>query len=709
MSLTILTATLALGLQQQADVSQKVTFSHTGGSLPKVLAELGGQTKLAFDVHPDVAKEVVFVQVSDQPLSAVLDKIAFVCGGKWFDQAGVIKLIVDPQARAREDQLVANKRLEGVRRGKKLLDERSKPEKYEDEGETFETTPDAGTILINEIISQIPDMVLAAVKPGERVVFATTPTRMQRAMPRFNMARVNAWVKEHNDSIGAMEAVPPEMEEFQKLFGDRFTPKKFEGQPAEMMLIVSSSTNMWGSGLTARLAIFDSNGKSALETSASLVDGDPMGMAEMAVPAGVGDESTGKPPAEEKSTPIQYPKEYEDLIKSFEAGDNARGVQTEQFRQYLLHPEVHEPLAIPFGWALTCASRQSKVSMVGTLADDDGVFYGGKIHAVEDLKGQLLDKLDESQPGWWVVKPADPNLARNARIDRNVLAGFLAICEKANPTLDQFAEFLASSTGEFENSMVNMRIQTVRPGMGGNIFGGLDMPGVRMYGLLSQGQRAQLKQDRQIPFAGLSTKARAQAVRMLFGADSTGLTEFDSTAPQGRKSVLDDMSQIMSFGMAGGRSSLQLEPTEVMPDGLPGNGFLSATVENKPYVMALSEKGGANEFTIPLGIDELAMFRLMMQQPEFAAEGQQFMANFEQMQRGTRDEWTIRMHVAPAAVRLINLDDLKPLGGDKFSIRQLPDDLEASVNQRANKLKDSPFFKMIAMGASMGGQERIKP
>ena len=711
MSLTLFAAVIALGNGQQADLSQKVTFSHSGASLPVVLGELGNKAKVSFDVHPDVASEVIFLQVKDQPLKETLDRVAAVCGAKWFDQNGVIKVIVDPQARAKEAQQVANDRLAGVRAGKKRLVEMSKPKKIQDGEESYDYEPSAGILFANEVMAQIPDQTLAALNPGDRIVFATSPTRMQRQLPRFNMARLNAWIKQHNDSLSEMgtEQMPPEFEEIQKLMGDRWLPKKFEGQPSEMMLIVSSTDLAWGSGLSGRLVVFDEKGRSVIEESIPLgAGGGAEEMMEMAVPIPSGAEQT-KPDPDQKSTPIKYPDEIRAFAKEMETGRGDMGTMSPKMREVLMRPDVYEPLAIPFGNALVHASAQQGANMVGTLDDENGMFSSGLIETVESLEATIAGQLDKSQAGWWIVKPKDPGQARLRRVDRTLLARFLSVCANGSPTLDQYADFLASTNDVAESSFVTMRIQMVRPGLGGGVFGGMDNAGVRMYGLLTLGQRAQLKQGRPVPFAGLSQRAKAHANRMMFGAAGAILTEFDPNAPLGRKSLLESFPDMMGLGMGGGIGELRFEPTEVMPDGLPGNGFLSAVVEEKPYVMALDEKGGANEMSIALGVDELAMFRLMMQQPEFAAEGQNFLAMFDHMQRGVRDEWTVRMHVAATTVRVISLDDLKPVSGDKFSLRQLPTDLEATVSARAAKMKDSPLFKMIAMGATSGEGQKIKP
>jgi hypothetical protein len=216
----------------------------------------------------------------------------------------------------------------------------------------------------------------------------------------------------------------------------------------------------------------------------------------------------------------------------------------------------------------------------------------------------------------------------------------------------------------------------------------------RIFGQLNSVQRQTLISGGKIPLVGLGAPARENLTRMVYGP-----------SPQLRVGSADQKTDIMTqmLTMATGGADYKDEPTEVLPNGIPGGGYMEMTAKSEQFVSPYSA-GSGDGYAVPqiMGADEMAMLRYVSTAPMFKDFTSQ-MPKYDQFKVGDRTIYKLTFHLTNAAYVSGSLKDSK-LKDDApiVAAGSLPSDMESSIQKKMEELKKSPLGALAAMGAAAG-------
>lgn len=708
--MNVLLASLALAFAPQGqspDLSKKISFHGVAMPAKILVANLAAVAEMNLQVSPQTASETLVVYVNDVTVKEVLDRVALAVDGEWkSEEGGVMRLIrpaanLNREAAAERQEKVAKMQAE-IKKAVAELNKKpatSTAGTAEAQAAAAMSFPFGGGNYHKQIIQLVSrlnaaDMVLN--DDDGRVVFSSSPTRMQKLLPGNLEPIVAELVTEHNKAAAAAakktgeeeetkDELMKQWEEWMKAFGFGQDPKPIEGRPAKLLLIVQGQQFM--GGLSATLRLYDANGRVAAEGSTGLVGSDFM---EQAMEIG-----KPKPAPASDDKPIEFSettKEINSIFSSFMNGAN-RGKMSKELDAKLSRPDLYDPLSFATTESLFAIARHKKLNLVGCLPDETGsmleVFTGGQATVNSYLKS--LEGSEEvrvtNADGWLLLQPKHPISARNKRCDRFALAKLIAASKsKGTVSLDDIATYALTSPSPYEDSTSMQYIMLFAPNaMQMGMMGMVDWNAVRLWGTLNVTQRDTLAGNGRLPFGNLSPQQRNIVTKMMFGAQSDLKVVDPSEKP---KSEMGFADMVKSF-MGAQHKDYRQEPTEVMPMGLPSGGYLAAVITKEPVGRAASDDPML-AFTA-LGADELAMFKYFKEDPNMAQIAG-MMPTIGQLRIGERTNITLKFFAAPdvASDKMLQDNKVDP-NAPPVSMDNLPPAFQERIKQRYEAFKKSPI------------------
>jgi hypothetical protein len=246
-------------------------------------------------------------------------------------------------------------------------------------------------------------------------------------------------------------------------------------------------------------------------------------------------------------------------------------------------------------------------------------------------------------------------------------------------------------------------IMLFAPGAVQQGFGGMvswDM--LRLFASLTPGQRQGLTSGSQIPFNALSPQAKGYLTKLLFGADTDIVVE-----SQKPKSDAFQMPTFVRRMFGGSKGDYRSEPTEIMPNGLPGNGYVTLNVTKSHVAKMAGDKGFNPMGAGAMGSEELALVRFFKEDPNMSQLAGGFMPSLDELRLGTRTIYDFKFYVAPDVMMAQSLNDnaiSKDAPVVKFS--SLPSEFQKEIDQKMAEIKKFPFFDPSFL---MGGKKNIPP
>lgn len=698
------------------DADAKLTLTRIARA-PVLIAEIAQLTGNKLEVSPSLSQEVLIVSVADAYANEVLTKLAIAATARWEPSENGYRLVADNAARGIEASSERARRLQAIQDGPRKKKEQQAKQIAEmkaeaaKSGEKLDMSDFDGMFggrTVDDFVPLLDQASLAAMEPGDRIVFATNPNSAQRPIRGNPAPLVAAWIAEHNKNAKAMSSGDEEMpEEVAALMkgplGERMRrmSQPIKGVPVKILAVASRGANSMfgGMGTDIRLEVraYAANGDALIEESGS-IDTDMLSL--FAQLGARKTEATGG-----SATPIVYSED----TKAFLAMKNTGGMtmggglgipkMPPSLREKLFAPDKFEPLGLLPGEGLVALSKARRKPLVGSLPDAafPGILRSGSPTTVEEVEESLRTGALRLVPDttFFVVKPSEPDAARRSRLDRFALKSLMgAIADHETPTLGELADFAAKSAPPARNALTMSYLMTFAPGTMGSMAGIVSWDALRLYAALSSSQRDSLAQGAKIPFANLSPAAHSALRALLYGAGDNLTIE--------RPGVTDEpdvFGMSMKMMMGGGAIDAREEPTEIAPRGLPASGFLQAIVSTDTIVRPVGPEGAAY---YSLGTDELAMFKMISSSPIAERVGDTLKLP-EAGRLGTRTLWNLRGYIAPGAyVGSVLTDDRTPRSGQQVSLSALPSDLQAKVAQKMEKLKKSPLGAIMSMGAAFG-------
>lgn len=676
---------------QGPDLSAHITIHEPAAPLTRVLADLSAKAHITFSASPRVADDVVVIDAKDVTIKDLMDRIALADSASWKLDAGTYLLTQDTVARRTE----ANKSLQfRAALIKAAIEKRLNPggadkSKATAAAAVIPTSPDEKAF--NGILTGISPAVLASIHPGTRVVFSTSPTRMQVAFDRNVNSVVEQWVKEHN-------AVAPKALEAQdqmlKAMGSQlpaFLVDVMKAQtrvvdaPITKVLLIAQTMPYLG-GLQLSLRGYDGDGKVQISGTTMLAGIDPTTLVNFL---------DDKPEVTNaKETPIEYSEDSKalNLVLSTplrQMGTEGSAKVTPELRAKMLQPEKIDPLSlIPSDAAFAYAKYKGKplVAVLPDAAMPPMISFKSRPKTVEAYAKSLAvqESLQEvADPSWVVLKPADPVDARESRVNRRALAKLLhAASEKEVPSLDDLAEYAQEAPAPSDNVVSQTYLSLLAPSTTQEGIGGApswDM--IRFYGGLPLTMRANLKNGAQIPLSSLTPDQTATLAHMIYGSKVT----LDVNRPG--KPVADDFLSRAIRSALPSAIDYRDEPTESLPNGLPSDGVLNIKATTSGFVRIKSPYGGVGFSN--MGADEVAALRYMKKSPGFSA----LVPGTSNIQKGKVGERTVLdflFQLAPdiSVKQTLNVDTLSD-SAQTVGLDELPSSLESQVAERMKGLDNS--------------------
>ena len=691
---------LAMLAAAQDALQKPVTFEARASRASVLIPQLAKAAGLQMEVNPQIANEVILVSAKDVPLKTLMDKIASVTSGEWRADGEIYRLQPSNVARNRESSEEAALRLTTARKAVAELVKRVDSQK----GTPGEAgNPDERAIAL--LLRGVDVTPIAALNGGERLVFATSPTAMQRPLPANAGQVVAQLVTQHNAQIAKMPQMEgmAEMEKMPDFVKEMMKQRTKKIENAQKALLVISKPSIGIVSMTqCELRIYDGQGKIAY-TANSMLGNSMMEVAAMMNPA-----NPAKPAKPGKQTPITYSEDSKAMLGGMQ-GATFGGAEFKLDPKLLdrLHrPDLYDPLSYMATDEFLSLSKQKGKALVANVPDAmmgsiNTLVPGGK-QTVEDFEADLQkgETVSYSETeGWIVAKPAKPTESRANRTDRAALATLIAASlKKGIPSLDDVAAYSLTSPSPMEDGVGMLFAMVLVPGMiQQGLEGMTNWDALRFYGTLSTTQKATALRGGTFAMGQLGPQQQGLWRKLAFGANS-------------RIRLASDKAEDMPFAfalamMTGGTGDFRQEPTELLPNGIPGQAQLTFNVTTQPIA---SPAGNTIGFMGVLGPDELAIMKMFKEDPNMAAVAG-FMPSMEKLKIGERSVISMTVQLPQEAYLKETLHDNRmPANAPVASLANLPEGFQKLIAERLELIKKSPFG---SIGALMGGMGRgpIKP
>lgn len=541
---------------------------------------------------------------------------------------------------------------------------------------------------IYALLRQIGAHNVAAFASHGRVVFATSPNRMQRALPPATAGIVRTFLDEQRRFAAAWKKTA-NLPEGMRLTIDGIDPRMPEQPVVKTILSVESAH---GRPTEARLALLDAEGRKIGGGMLFLSGGPELEEAEAPTPS-----TDAKVKISELSRELAHlwqapPSTFRDVVVTTR-GDGAaitvtsRGVALEpepaekksdpsaEWRARMQDIEAFEPLSTaPSDLALGLAQAKA-CNLVAWLPDDSlgpSLLLARApevpVDQVEAFLGGPTSGTTITRAGDWLfVRPQEPVRTMRSRVDRKAFSLVArATATHGVPRLDDLAAYARSWHPEAPESTIDTSMLAIVDRMGAERF--------------QEATRAQGRRWLQL-FAML-TPAQREAARL-----GQPLLVSNMTLPQQeilRRIVFDDpfgpFEQITAGPPIWGEN--RSERTEKLPNGIPGTALLSVTSKSSPCAKSTTAEG-VTQF-MDAGQLGMQMARSAGSDiPDFMRTSERF----EKFVMGERTTWSLELRLLENYHSSGGLEDLTiPRGGVEVGFDALPEEFKNQALESAKRM-----------------------
>jgi len=301
-----------------------------------------------------------------------------------------------------------------------------------------------------------------------------------------------------------------------------------------------------------------------------------------------------------------------------------------------------------------------------------------------------------------VFKPAAPAQSRLDRLDRVALTALMqATAQKGVPSLDDMCAYANAAPNPMSGGVGQMYVMLFVPGaMSTGMDGMTSWDMLRLYGQLGPESRSTLANGGKLALRSLSPSEHALVERMTYGSE----TQLSVEDPNKKEPEVPSWMQMA--GLAGG-GDYKSEPTEVVPSGLPADGYIELKDTVEPFVAPVPDGESSTMAMLGvLGPQELGMFKMLRSSPGMEQVTAMF-PKFDHLHVGERTLLNFTFHLAPLVSLKQTLKDHR-IGkdGTLYSEDNLPADMQKRIAEETELLKKSPFG---ALGSFMGQGQGIHP
>ncbi len=615
-------ATLALAQQQP-----KVTMTFPATKTSNIAAEIKKQTGIQVVCNPTVANIPILVSVTDAPLDELLAKIAQVTGGELIKQGEGYILTKSDKLRLEEANRENGWVIAAFEKGKKsalgdtgatdrwdqaTLDDLVKKAQAQraqmesrvtglqrQQGQQItmfdssmsNMTPATGAA--KRALQLLQASVLASIKPGERAVYSTAANRMQRRMPINVTPIASDFVYNHNLLAKAAPQLRP-------IEGVNIIGGLTAGEPitnvVETHLILSRGYR--STTVQVEIKFVDRNGLYVGQGSTSVTpvyapmqpatseEGKVIELSDLSRQMAV-------IMAQELAAPTSDRAVYSVATVNGGAGafvTIAGGEMNlpKQFSDELLNvfvnPDRIDPTSLYVSECYIQAAKAEGKDLVAAFPDTiikelARVLVKGNITHKAVLAGSPAFGLSvDSGTDWMVVTPTWANAARETRFDRDEAAKlFRAVNGRGFASLEELADYSFHVTlGLPDRPLDTVYLSLINKDVGDQMseYISMSLDLLQLYGSVPENTKRQGGEKIQLAYRTLSVQAKRLADHAYYSRASG----FQMAGPGfGQYSAMVMMSTEVT---SGGRpmppaNSVLTEPTEALPNGIPGEALVN--------------------------------------------------------------------------------------------------------------------------------------
>ncbi|MCC6402551.1 MAG: hypothetical protein IT207_00920 [Fimbriimonadaceae bacterium] len=654
-------------------IGAPVSFAIEPMPLDRALAKISAESGLKLATTSAMGSAVVQVSVSEVEPDALLARLAQVVGGTWRTESDGTMRLYDDTVRTKQlarDALAARTKKfdDEIARMKKELEEAGDfdPAKFKQEagvvteesneggerrvatrmgGANFRMTSMPGGRAIVRAIAAMNGRDFAAIAEGQRVVFSSAPTAMQKRMGGNPLRDAQTFLGEELAFRNSMPRWGPE---------GRPGSANQPDQPAQPPSVAKVFLIANGEQDSVRLEYFAASangtvlGRGFLSLGASMdFDAGPAGPAEAQKSApqdGIEVSEAAREAAHALMRPgagfggivtatavsMSFSGE-EDSV--FVLGSPTEGTERAAAGATLLamlaKPSKHDPLSLFAGEAVKYSVGEG--DLVACLPDSLLSYAASAIVRERSGKAFLGDQASPIRvnraDGWTVVEPKDLLRSRAERADRHDLEllasntaknGVMRLADLARYSLD------APSVPGGVDAAVIVALDHGAEQRFDDVYGD-SRAALQVFGRLQGPDFAALESKIPKPLVGLSGAVQAVA-GMVYNSDDGPDVRRQSGGgrpPGPAAQTLELAIQVQGRGNGapliqrfGNRSMLD-ERTEVLPTGLPGGSALTLSTSRRDVLYAFSPGSGSGRYTSPEQLGREAAMRDM-----FASRGE---------------------------------------------------------------------------------------
>lgn len=696
-------------------LDQVISYRSRAYPVGRVLADIQAKYGVKLAVTPQVATEVVLVDVKDVTLNDTLAKIAEVVGGEWQREPDGFRLVrtgANLQNLVNQDRLLLVNRLRAAIQtliGESGINEPIDLSALMAPRSASRTAPNENqnpmARMAIRLLIGMPAETLAFVEPGQRIVYTSAPTAMQKPLlgnPLFAVRQ----------SMG-------EMVQVLQLAAKNGVPQT--GRSADVRQQAQSLQNQINrlqATPVGKIYLVVRRGRGAGSFSLQCWANDQQGNMLL----GTGninlevDETVGvaaATPSEVAGT-FEAQDQHQVWLKAFkgsgpfEGGVPAATSVSDELRAVLADPLGQEPLAGLPSDVLLAINQSKPTNLVANVPDVSLAVFSQMLASgprrLSELDTELRSRFmarAESANGWTLIKPIDWNLHLKSRTDRAALKRVIDAVTADQLTIDALADYVRNSPDRgTTNALDQICLRWLfGPSISRQIFSATSSQrdGYVLYGSLSPGQRQaangnqglvlqqaqnardaahwlvfhsqdgpQMNDNSRITYTGLD---RAQA-EMLVSSRVQILSEVPMTSQQFR-------------GPGGGGMS---ERTDVFGQGLPVGTRITMVGGNQNVIRMRNSRTGKTQ-TIDPGSYGATKASL---ESGRSRGGMEDVSQYDQFQAARRRQVTIAVMLTPTAMISRTLQDVQATEGGTYGpYNQLPADVRAQIDRAYRSTLDA--------------------
>lgn len=620
----VLVGLISAQLPTSPPFTKRLSFRHAAAPVERLIEAVATRFDLPIGVSPSMASDYVVVEVEEVPAIELLERIASVSSGRWrlsegkyvltrdnraaaadekADRAYRKRVIEESIAKARgaEKELASTQAL--VERGTELARELAKASPIDDSWMKMRALEAArpGQRLAFRLLAGIDPAEIATILPGQRLVFSDSPNRMQKPLKGASQA-IKAWLADRamwSDARKKMEE-NPETREWATVLELYAEPME---APARVLVAVSRGYEWFGLTYGANIMLVWPDGtiSRSYATFGRIPDAP-----DVPQPSASGRNDTFI--------------EFSDMSKRLRAESRSMWMHEDgppkepsaEVLELVTQPEKHEPLGFVPSDAVFAVRKKMGGHLVASLPDDllTALTFADQeqMPTVEQFLRSCdqYDLLEFSKEGDWLMgKPRLVAETRANRGDRAAIGEFVRNAKgKEFLGLEELSSFAKGLKAPPVSGAAGYTLLlALRNRMDFLSFGDYQL--LSLYGQLSADQRRTLLGGGRLALGSLTKPQLALVYEMVFGADY----RFEVEEPPAKEGEED----------AGGKDTIDREPTEALPGGLPSTGYITVAPTEAMLFQTRMESEDGRPMSNLENLDSVAWRAYARQRPDLFA------------------------------------------------------------------------------------------